>query len=253
MVDTRKLYDVPGIATTYHASRALPAETLRQWTDAIRAAVAGLDVHLAVDVGAGTGRFTSILGAAVRTRVVAIERSAGMIGARDRAAAHAATFVQGDAHALPLRTGSVDVLLLSMVYHQLADRAAGIAEMRRVLRDGGRALIQTPTRGTIGDFLWLRFFPEALAVDLERMPSEAELMADVARAGFRFRGHMVIAQRIAGDLAEYVERIRGRAFSSLQALPDDVWQRGLAEFEAHCCRSTADGPVDEPVNFFVFD
>lgn len=252
MIDRERLYDIPGVATTYHASRALPAETVRQWIDAIRTAVAGLDVHVAVDVGAGTGRFTGILGAAVRARVAAVERSAGMIAARDRAAAHVATFVQGDAYALPLRTGSADVLLLSMVYHQLADRAAGVAEMRRVLRAGGRALIRTPTRETIGDFLWLRFFPEALALDLARMPSEAGLIADVGRAGLRFRGHTVIAQRIAGDLAEYVERIRGRAFSSLQALPDDTWRRGFAEFEAHC-RSTVDGPVDEPVNFFVFD
>lgn len=251
-VARRQLYDTPGIAATYHASRALPADTVRQWTDVVRSSLAGVDVRVAVDIGAGTGRFTSILGSAVPARVVAVERSAGMIGARDRAAPRAATFVQGEAEALPLRTAAADVLLLSMVYHQLVDRTACVAEMRRVLRPGGRALVRTPTRETIARFRWIGFFPEALALDLARMPAEAELTAGFTHAGFRLREHTVIAQRIANDLAEYVERIRGRAFSSLHELPDDAWRRGFAAFEAHC-RTAPDGPVDEPVNVFVFD
>lgn len=38
----------------------------------------------------------------------------------------------------------------------------------------------------------------------------------------------------------------------MQVMPDDLWERRLAVFEAHC-RTAPDGPVDEPVNLFVFE
>lgn len=48
------------------------------------------------------------------------------------------TFRQGDGLALPLADESVDAVTISFGLRNLADRARGLREMRRVLRPGGR-------------------------------------------------------------------------------------------------------------------
>jgi SAM-dependent methyltransferase len=246
------LYDTPGVATSYRASRGLPAEAVRVWVDAIRTAVAATRVRLAIDVGAGTGRFTRVLAEAVGGHVIAIEPSAGMTAAREPIEDGRATFVRGAGEALPVRTGAADVAQLSMVYHQLRDAGAARRELRRVLRPGGLVLLRTPTHETLDDFAWMRFFPESRAIDVARIPSHAAIVRTFEDAGFRSRRHTVVWQRIAASLTDYVERVRSRAFSSMQAIPDDVWARRFAEFEAHC-RTLPDHPIDEPVNLFAFD
>ena len=60
---------------------------------------------------------------------------------RARRGGSRARFVQGDALRLPFRGGSFDVVTVSYGLRNLADIPAGLAEMRRVLAPGGRAVI----------------------------------------------------------------------------------------------------------------
>ena len=89
------------------------------------------------DVGCGNGRYlTALSGRGHRGLVVGVDLSVGMLRA-----AGAGPRVAGDAAAIPLRTGSVDVALaLHMLYH-VPDPAAAVRELRRVTRPGGRVLV----------------------------------------------------------------------------------------------------------------
>jgi SAM-dependent methyltransferase len=93
-----------------------------------------------VDVGCGNGTYLAELGRRQhRGPVVGLDLSPAM--AR-RSAAHGSTAV-ADAQALPLADHSVDaVLSLHMLYH-VPDIERAIAELRRVLRPGGPALVTT--------------------------------------------------------------------------------------------------------------
>ena len=48
---------------------------------------------------------------------------------------------QGDATDLPFEDGSVDAIVLTAVLGEIPDRAAALAEVRRVLRPGGRLVV----------------------------------------------------------------------------------------------------------------
>jgi ubiquinone/menaquinone biosynthesis C-methylase UbiE len=90
---------------------------------------------VAVDLGAGTGKFTPRL-IATGAEVVAVEPVAEM------RAQFAADFPQvacldGTAQHMPLADASVDVVVCAQAFHWFADEAA-LAEIRRVLKPGGR-------------------------------------------------------------------------------------------------------------------
>jgi ubiquinone/menaquinone biosynthesis C-methylase UbiE len=57
------------------------------------------------------------------------------------------TFAHGDAHAIPDESDSVDAVVVSRLFLIVANRAAVLNEVFRVLRPGGRCFIAEPTSG----------------------------------------------------------------------------------------------------------
>ncbi len=101
--------------------------------------------HVVADLGCGTGYFArALLGLA--TRVIAVDRSRGMLdeAARRLGDAPGGAEVElrvGELDALPLEDGEADAVVAGMVLHHLADLRRPVAEMLRVLRPGGNAVV----------------------------------------------------------------------------------------------------------------
>ncbi len=99
-----------------------------------------------LDVGAGTGLAAmpaaEIVG--LSGLVVAVDLAEGMLrelqAERSRAALRNLEVVQADAEQLPIRDGSLDVVLAASVIFFLPDPAAALREWLRVLVPGGRVL-----------------------------------------------------------------------------------------------------------------
>lgn len=87
------------------------------------------------DLASGTGKLTRGL-ASTGARVVAVEPVGEML-VKLRGAVEEAGAVQGVAEAIPLASGSVDVAAVAQAFHWFAG-AESLAEIRRVLRPGGR-------------------------------------------------------------------------------------------------------------------
>lgn len=102
-----------------------------------------------LEVGCGPGHLAIDLACRHGLDVVAIDLDPAMVDrARSRAEARACrsggagpSFQVGDVAALPFPDGSFDVVVSTLSVHHWADRATGLAEVGRVLRPGGRALI----------------------------------------------------------------------------------------------------------------
>ncbi|RWZ49745.1 class I SAM-dependent methyltransferase [Labedella phragmitis] len=104
-----------------------------------------------LDLGAGTGKLTSAL-VARGLDVLAIDPSAEMLSVLTRVVPEARTIV-GEAEALPLRDGSVDLVTAAQAWHWVDPDRAG-AEAARILAPGGRLSLVWNIRDERLD--WLR-------------------------------------------------------------------------------------------------
>ena len=92
----------------------------------------------ALEVGAGTGNFLSLFKGHA-ARLIALDLTAGMLAQARRH--EGLDLVQGDAHALPFASRSVDLVMSAQALHHIHDPVPVLAEMRRVSTDGGRVLV----------------------------------------------------------------------------------------------------------------
>ena len=226
-------------SSVYAKGRALPAEVRAAWMSAFaRHAPAGRPLSV-LDLGSGTGRFTPDLAETFGGPVYGVEPSSGMRQTAVVQAAHpAVTYLDGSADAIPLPDASIDLVLLFLVWHHVPDQAAAAAEIRRVLRPGGRVLF----RSTFGDRLpkasWLVYFPTAAAVEAAMFPTLAEVEAEFAAAGLSRVALDVVSIQTVETHAAYVDRLRMRAISTFEHLPEDEIEQGFARMDADVASGT---------------
>jgi SAM-dependent methyltransferase len=136
--------DDANVARYLNASAATPYPL--EYAHALVGEVAGKRV---LDFGCGSGENTLLL-ARRGARVTGVDISGALLAlAKRRLAVNglpgAAAFAVGSAHALPVRSGSIDLVFgIAVLHHVELDAAA--AEVRRVLAPAGRAIFQEPVR-----------------------------------------------------------------------------------------------------------
>jgi SAM-dependent methyltransferase len=99
-----------------------------------------------LEVGCGTGALSgAILERCQPKSLVAIDPSDGFLAkARESVRDDRLAFHVGDGQALPLESGSCDVVVSGLVLNFIPDRQTALSEMKRVARPGG----------TIGFYIW---------------------------------------------------------------------------------------------------
>ena len=142
-----------------------------------------------LDVGCGTGNLLPLLEAPGyrMQEYVGVDLSPEMLRvARSKPCRVPATWIAADAARVPLRDSSFDIAVSASVLHYWADVDAALAEIRRVLRPGGRLLLLDWVRDPLPMRL-LNLWMRITRVRYRRMYSHAELRAALARAGFHVR------------------------------------------------------------------
>jgi len=152
--------------------------------------------NAALDLCTGTGALALELWRHVQPggQVIGIDLSAPMLA---RAPTRPGLeFLAGDATAIPYPDHSFDAVTIGFGLRNLADRAAGLSEMHRVLRPGGRAVIldlHTPRNPTVRRLY--RAFSllsprlagayRYLSESIRAFPSPTALAAELRGSGFR--------------------------------------------------------------------
>ena len=141
-------YSMPSVGVYDLMTGLFFRDRYREIASAIAAeAPAGATV---VDLGSGTGEvLVRVAELAPSLELTGVDVDAGMVARARRKAAGRASgaagrlpqFVVADAAALPIADESVDLVVSSYAIHHVPDRHAARAEILRILKPGGRAII----------------------------------------------------------------------------------------------------------------
>ncbi len=199
--DVRRMFDT--VAKRYDVTNdVLSLGQDRRWRREVIAAVDPQPGERVLDLAAGTG--TSSQPFADRgAEVVPCDFSLGMLRVGKAARPHL-PFTAGDGTRLPFRDGTFDAVTISFGLRNIVDPLAGLRELRRVTRPGGRLVVcefshptWTPFRVVYLEYLMkalpaisraVSSAPEAyvyLAESIRAWPDQQGLADLVARAGWQ--------------------------------------------------------------------
>jgi demethylmenaquinone methyltransferase / 2-methoxy-6-polyprenyl-1,4-benzoquinol methylase len=175
----------------------------RYWRRVVARAVGAGPGERVLDLAAGTGTSSRTF-TGTGARCVACDFSLGMLSvgqhrtdAREPAAR--VSFVAGDALAIPFRDGCFDAVTISFGLRNLADPDAGLAEMLRVTRPGGRLVIcefsHLPWPGL--DAAYSRYLAAALPFVARQVSGHGEAYSYLAESIADWPAQRELARRIA--------------------------------------------------------
>ncbi|HEU4759103.1 MAG TPA: class I SAM-dependent methyltransferase [Dehalococcoidia bacterium] len=147
-----------------------------------------------LEVGVGTGK--NLPYHPQGARVVALDISPRMLrraAGRARRLGRDVDLLLGDAQRLPFRDGAFDTAVATFVFCSVPDPIAGLGEVRRVVRDGGRVHLlehvraRNPVAGRIMDLLnpiWVRLMGANINRDTVANVATAGITADAVESRF---------------------------------------------------------------------
>jgi ubiquinone/menaquinone biosynthesis C-methylase UbiE len=222
-----KTIDYDQVSKVYDRVRVGDPEMVKQILDGVSIS----EDSIVLDVGCGTCNNTILLAATLRTKVVGLDLSHGML--------HEATgksgslpLVQSPAHALPFSDETFEFVYMTEVVHHLPDAERAINEIFRVLRNGGSLCIVTQSHKQIEGRMTSRFFPATIKVDQARYPDIDVLESWLLAAGFNrviLREYAFRPVRLGED---YLTTVSKHGYSMLHKISDDDFNRGLIELRA---------------------
>lgn len=168
------------------------------WRRAVTAAVAPRAGETILDLAAGTGTSSRGL-AATGATVVSCDFSIGMLR-QGRRQAPEQIFVAGDAVALPFPDGTFDAVTISFGLRNITDPGAGLSEMLRVTRPGGRLVVCEFSAPTNPQFrtVYLEYLMKALPQIAGRVSSNPDAYVYLAESIRAWPDQRELAELIAG-------------------------------------------------------
>lgn len=154
----------------------------RRWRSIVVSAVAPQPGERVLDLAAGTGT-SSVPFAEAGAMVVPADFSLGMLQVGKRRVPWL-PFVAGDGTRLPFADAAFDAATISFGLRNIQDRSAGLAELRRVVRPGGRLVVCEFSHPTWAPFrtVYTEYLMKALPAVATRTSSNPEAYVYLAES-----------------------------------------------------------------------
>lgn len=188
--------DLTSSAPISYLDGVAATEIARSYKRDLLAALAIEPGHRVLDVGCGPGTDLAALAAAAGPAgaVLGVDQDPQMVdAARSRMAGHPTVHVhQADAHRLPFEAHRIDRARTDRVLMHVADPAAVLSELHRVLKPGGLLTLAEPDWDTLAvdhpDLALSRAFTRHVAERVNRNPAIGRRLPRLAaHAGFTLR------------------------------------------------------------------
>ena len=246
-------YDKTDIPSSYDAARERDPATLAIWLSQFAAHISTEAVSSVLDLGCGTGRFSTALASQFDASVIGVDPSEKMLAqARKKIGDSRVSFIRAPAEHIPVADDSVDMVFMSMVLHHLTDWSAVADECHRVLNVPGYVALRNSTSDQGESFPYINFFPGVHAVIRRYQPSADNISSLFVAAGFEQVAHEVVIQDMAPNWCSFLEKTKRRADSLLARLPDSDFEAGIRALDAHGVGMNQDRAVTVNVDLFVF-
>ena len=203
-----------------------------------------------LDLGCGTGGFTLALHTLTGARVVGMDISLRLLhyGAR-KPGGQDLGWIQGQAESLPFPEATFARVLLSLVLHQLANRAQALREIARILQPGGLVIIRTITPEAVRRRVPFRFFPTVADIEAARMPTSSAIEGLLGEAGFTMLQSEVVERHKALEFQAVLAEFQARPSAS--ALTTEEFSQGLAAMRGEWQRQAGRVVDPRPTLFMV--
>ena len=247
-----KMYETKNAAAKYDTARALPEHATSLLIDVLKENTPVYSISSVLDLGGGTGRFSPVLQTLYHCPVYTLDPSVEMLKQGVSRNSNEIHWVTSVGEYIPLKSGSIDLIWMSNIYHHLENHGLAVREISRVLSSGGNLVIRNGTQETDSEIIWNQFFPEAIKFDEDRIPHKQDIIDFVSSHGFDFIEHKVLYQQFASSYREYYEKISQRGLSSLLAISDEAFYSGCKRLREWVDTQPPDTPVLEPIDHFFF-
>jgi ubiquinone/menaquinone biosynthesis C-methylase UbiE len=239
-------------ASVYNTARGLPPDTMAMWLETLRNHIDFSNVNHILDLGCGTGRFTSLLAALGRGFVTGVEPSQAMLDMALSSPLDKIEWKQGEAENIPLPDQSVDLVFMSQVFHHLPDHQKALKQIHRVLTPNGQFAIRNGTKENNDEMPWFSCFPEALEYENKRQFTRDQIIDIVDGELFSLNTTTTVVQMFTRNYNEYFEKISSRGLSALIAICDAAFEQGVVRLREWTNKQPKNVAVYEPVDLFVF-
>jgi ubiquinone/menaquinone biosynthesis C-methylase UbiE len=201
-------WQLEGSAAELYQRYLVPAITMKWAEDLVDRARLGAG-EAVLDVACGTGVVARLAAKAIgHGHVTGLDLNAAMLAVARGAPSEGAPidWIEGSALDLPFATGSYDVVLCQLGLQFFPDQGRALREMRRVLRNAGRAALSvySPIERTPGANAFVIALDEVLGAGASRIKrgehsfaNPAQLRALVEDAGFGAIDVQTVEQTIA--------------------------------------------------------
>ncbi len=245
-------YDKTDMPRGYDRGRNYSAAQLERWISIISQSVRGLATPTILDLGCGTGRYSTALAQHLGARVIASDPSQKMLAQARSKRDPRVTYIRARGEFLPIRDKLVDMVFMSMVFHHFNDRIQVLQECHRVLRKRGFVCLRAGTVEQIENYAYVPFFPQTRPLLQRTLDSRGFIEATFRDRGFDLDRHQLVPSEAAQNWHAYAERLGYRADSILVQLSDRDFDGGLEAVRRHAATAPRDQPVVELIDFFVF-
>lgn len=181
---------------------------------------------LVLDLGCGTGLYTIGIGAEADCIMLGLDPVPNMLE-KARQKSHDVYWLNGTGESLPLRTGILDCIFSSQVWHHIEDKQSTADECGRTLKKGSAAIIRTMSHAQIHRKVVFHFFPEIKENQLKVYPSNEDFKRYFSEASFSSTEFHEYNEERYQSVEEVVEIAEKKLWSMFRPISPEGLKKGV--------------------------